>query len=188
MTTMRGLAVLGIACAIGMWMWMGGWVVDGLWMWMGCGCGCEWGCEWDVHVDVDVDVNGLAVFFSALLSKEELNPELISTTAQVNKITKQTPITFPTHLSLSTYISTSFPLFLVSFLPSFFPSFLPHTYRQVVLGEGPRIEKISLSCTVKVAGINNDRFQELAKVAKDKCPVSVALANVGVIEVNATLI
>ena len=37
---------------------------------------------------------------------------------------------------------------------------------------GPVITTIELSCRVKCEGLSRERFQELAAVAKEKCPVS----------------
>ena len=46
------------------------------------------------------------------------------------------------------------------------------------LGEGPTITKIKLKVIGKVPGIEFAKFEELAKEAKEKCPVSKALAAV----------
>ena len=41
-----------------------------------------------------------------------------------------------------------------------------------------RITGIHLDCEVKVSGIDEDAFQEMAEATKTSCPVSVALSNV----------
>lgn len=49
------------------------------------------------------------------------------------------------------------------------------TEAEVLLGtddSGPKITNISLVCRVKCSGINKEKFDELAQIAKDKCPVS----------------
>ena len=43
-------------------------------------------------------------------------------------------------------------------------------------GEGFRIPSIKLTTAVKVAGLDNAKFQEIAKAAKENCPVSKVLA------------
>ena len=52
---------------------------------------------------------------------------------------------------------------------------------------GPVISKIELNCEVKCEGLSEERFQELAAAAKEKCPVSrlYAAAN---ISLNAKLL
>lgn len=37
---------------------------------------------------------------------------------------------------------------------------------------GPHISQIALECKVKCDGLSADKMQELAKIAKEKCPVS----------------
>jgi len=54
-------------------------------------------------------------------------------------------------------------------------------------GEGFAIKKIELTTTARVPGIEDDAFQQAVQAAKDGCPVSVALAAVESISVNATL-
>ena len=61
------------------------------------------------------------------------------------------------------------------------------TKAAVTLGDGPTITKIVLSVVGTVPNIVNDKFQELAKEAKAKCPVSKALASVPEIVLEATL-
>ncbi|MCH8908937.1 MAG: OsmC family peroxiredoxin [Candidatus Heimdallarchaeota archaeon] len=58
---------------------------------------------------------------------------------------------------------------------------------KVTIGEGPAITLIELSVEGSVEGIDDAKFQELAKDAKEKCPVSKALAGVGEIILSATL-
>jgi osmotically inducible protein OsmC len=43
-------------------------------------------------------------------------------------------------------------------------------------GEGFRIPTIKLKTAVKVAGLDDAKFQEIAKAAKENCPVSKVLA------------
>jgi lipoyl-dependent peroxiredoxin len=52
---------------------------------------------------------------------------------------------------------------------------------------GPPIRKITLRTEGRVPGIDADTFTEYAERAKDECPVSVALAGVPEMEVEATL-
>ena len=59
-----------------------------------------------------------------------------------------------------------------------------HTEAKVILEEGA-INDIHLICKVKAKGLDNDKFQELAKDAKENCPISALLkAN---IHLEATL-
>ncbi|HEX2161780.1 MAG TPA: OsmC family peroxiredoxin [Thermoleophilaceae bacterium] len=51
---------------------------------------------------------------------------------------------------------------------------------------GPPIRKITLRTEGRVPGIDADAFSEYAERAKDECPVSVALAGVPEMEVEAT--
>ena len=46
------------------------------------------------------------------------------------------------------------------------------------VGEGFGITKIDLECDAEVPGIDEAKFQDLAKAAKEGCPVSKALAGV----------
>lgn len=50
-----------------------------------------------------------------------------------------------------------------------------------------KINKIELNCVAKVPEVKNDEFQELAAEAKEKCPVSNALASVDEIVMKAQL-
>jgi osmotically inducible protein OsmC len=50
------------------------------------------------------------------------------------------------------------------------------TSAAVHLGEGPTITNIDLVCRAHVPGISEEKFQELAQAAKEKCPVSKVLA------------
>jgi osmotically inducible protein OsmC len=47
--------------------------------------------------------------------------------------------------------------------------------------EGFRITRISLSCVGEVAGVDEQRFVELAEQAKATCPVSLALAGTEIV-------
>lgn len=62
-----------------------------------------------------------------------------------------------------------------------FPPQRIHTDAQVTIEqvEGKsRITRIQLEMEAKVPGIGNEQFQEIAKYAKENCPVSVALSSV----------
>ena len=48
------------------------------------------------------------------------------------------------------------------------------TEAKVILKDGA-INDIHLTCTVKASGLDNDKFQELAKDAKENCPISALL-------------
>ncbi|MHA2029807.1 MAG: OsmC family peroxiredoxin [Candidatus Kariarchaeaceae archaeon] len=48
----------------------------------------------------------------------------------------------------------------------------------IKLGDGPAITAIKLRVTGEVPGVDADKFKELAKEAKEKCPVSKALSAV----------
>ena len=61
-----------------------------------------------------------------------------------------------------------------------------HTVATVHLNAG-KIDKIDLATEAVVPGITNDKFQQLAEQAKATCPVSVALAAVDQITLNAKL-
>ena len=54
--------------------------------------------------------------------------------------------------------------------------------------EGFEIKSIKLATEASVPGITNDDFQKYAMIAKNNCPVSVALKNVKSIELEAKLI
>lgn len=61
------------------------------------------------------------------------------------------------------------------------------TTAKVTLDAGAgAITKINLKTSAKVPGIDNDKFQEIAKGAKENCPVSKALKGVD-ISLDATL-
>lgn len=50
------------------------------------------------------------------------------------------------------------------------------TTASVHLGEGPTITNIDLVCRAEVPNISEEKFMELARSAKEKCPVSKVLA------------
>ena len=53
---------------------------------------------------------------------------------------------------------------------------------------GPNISNISLTCTVSCEGLSQEKFDELAAAAKEKCPISRLYAgSTANIELNATL-
>ncbi|MES2959666.1 MAG: OsmC family protein [Pseudomonadota bacterium] len=54
-------------------------------------------------------------------------------------------------------------------------------------GEGFAIDRIALSLTASVPGIDEARFQQLASAAKRDCPLSKALASVPEITLKASL-
>lgn len=60
--------------------------------------------------------------------------------------------------------------------------------RLVQDGEGFKIDRIALTLTAKVPGIDEAKFQELAEGAKANCPLSKALASVPEITLKATLL
>lgn len=62
------------------------------------------------------------------------------------------------------------------------------TSATIHLGAGPTIVKIELASEVRVAGVGEEEFQELADSAKNGCPVSKALASVPEITLDARLI
>lgn len=66
------------------------------------------------------------------------------------------------------------------------------TSADVTLGEkdgGPAITNIKLSTVVKCAGLSKEKFDELAQVAKEKCPISRLYAGgTANIELDAKLI
>jgi osmotically inducible protein OsmC len=55
-------------------------------------------------------------------------------------------------------------------------------------GEGFTITHIELDTRARVPGVGADEFQQAADAAKQGCPVSKALAGVGSIELQATLV
>ena len=61
------------------------------------------------------------------------------------------------------------------------------TTASVHLGEGPTITNIDLVCRAKVPNISEEKFMELARSAKEKCPVSKVLAGAQ-ISLQATLL
>lgn len=63
-----------------------------------------------------------------------------------------------------------------------------HTVATVHLGAGPTITKIELNCQAEVPGVDQAKFAELATEAKQKCPVSKALAAVPEITLHAKLV
>jgi lipoyl-dependent peroxiredoxin len=56
------------------------------------------------------------------------------------------------------------------------------------VGEGFTITRIRLDVRASVPGIDDAKFQEIAKATKDGCPVSRALASVPEITVTAKLV
>ena len=58
---------------------------------------------------------------------------------------------------------------------------------EVVLGDGPKITSIFLTCDAEVPGCEAAEFSALAETAKAACPVSKALSGVDTITVDATL-
>ncbi|RYF28094.1 MAG: OsmC family peroxiredoxin [Comamonadaceae bacterium] len=60
--------------------------------------------------------------------------------------------------------------------------------RLVQEGEGFKIDRIALTLTAKVPGIDEAQFQKLAEGAKANCPLSKALASVPEITLKATLL
>ncbi|MET0311713.1 MAG: OsmC family protein [Burkholderiaceae bacterium] len=59
--------------------------------------------------------------------------------------------------------------------------------RLVKEGEGFKIDRIALTLEAKVPGIDEAKFQEIAKGAKENCPLSKALAAVPEITLEAKL-
>jgi len=54
---------------------------------------------------------------------------------------------------------------------------------------GPRISKISLICKVSCDGLSQEKFDELAAAAKEKCPISRLYAgSTATIDLDATLV
>jgi lipoyl-dependent peroxiredoxin len=60
--------------------------------------------------------------------------------------------------------------------------------RLVKQGEGFAIDRIALTLKASVPGIDDARFQSIARAAKENCPLSKALASVPEITLQATLI
>jgi osmotically inducible protein OsmC len=52
---------------------------------------------------------------------------------------------------------------------------------------GPKITSIKLACSAKVPGVSAEKFQELAKAAQEKCPISRLFAGTE-ISVDAKLV
>jgi len=81
-----------------------------------------------------------------------------------------------------------FSMFLAALLgDSGHPAESVNTTAAVHLSAGPTISKIELECRATVPGLDDAKFQELALEAKQKCPVSKALAAVPEIVLNAKL-
>jgi lipoyl-dependent peroxiredoxin len=59
--------------------------------------------------------------------------------------------------------------------------------RLVAKGDGFMIDRIALTLRASVPGLSQARFQEIARAAKNDCPVSQALASVPEITLQATL-
>jgi osmotically inducible protein OsmC len=62
------------------------------------------------------------------------------------------------------------------------------TQASVHLGDGPTITRIDLDVEAKIPGLDDATFQQYAQEAKEKCPVSKALAAVEEINLNAKLV
>lgn len=62
------------------------------------------------------------------------------------------------------------------------------TQAKVKIEDGPLITKIKLEIEGSVPGIDQAKFEEITKEAKEKCPVSKALASVGEIILEAKLL
>jgi osmotically inducible protein OsmC len=62
------------------------------------------------------------------------------------------------------------------------------TKASVHLGDGPTITRIVLDVEADVPGLDEATFQQYAQEAREKCPVSKALAAVEEIVLNATLV
>jgi osmotically inducible protein OsmC len=59
--------------------------------------------------------------------------------------------------------------------------------RLVKEGEGFKIDRIALTLKAVVTGLDEQKFQEIAQSAKKNCPLSIALAGVPEITLQATL-
>jgi len=81
-----------------------------------------------------------------------------------------------------------YTMFLSAILTNndFYPTRLD-TQAAVHLEDGPTITKIELSVEAVVDGLDEEQFQQFAQEAKEKCPVSKALAAVPEIVLNARL-
>ncbi len=62
------------------------------------------------------------------------------------------------------------------------------TRASVHLGDGPTITRIDLDVEVEAPGLDEEAFQNYAREAKEKCPVSKALAAVEEINLDAKLV
>ena len=64
------------------------------------------------------------------------------------------------------------------------------TKATVVLGQddGPKVTSITLNCEAEVPGLTEEKFQELAAAAKEKCPISRLLTGGTDISLNAKLL
>lgn len=60
--------------------------------------------------------------------------------------------------------------------------------RLVKQGEGFAIDRIALTLRAEVPGVDPAKFQEIARSAKENCPLSKALAGVAEITLDATLL
>ena len=82
-----------------------------------------------------------------------------------------------------------YTMFLSAILTNndFYPTRLD-TQASVHLEDGPTITKIELNVEGVVEGLDEKRFQQFAQEAKEKCPVSKALAAVPEIVLNAKLV
>ena len=82
-----------------------------------------------------------------------------------------------------------YTMFLSAILTNndFYPTRLD-TEAAVHLEDGPTITKIELSVEAVVDGLDEEQFQQFAQEAKEKCPVSKALAAVPEIALSARLV
>jgi osmotically inducible protein OsmC len=82
-----------------------------------------------------------------------------------------------------------YTMFLSAILTNndFYPTRLD-TQAAVHLEDGPTITKIELRVEAVVDGLDEEQFQQFAQEAKEKCPVSKALAAVPEIALNALLV
>lgn len=82
-----------------------------------------------------------------------------------------------------------FSMFLSSLLTNngYVPTKI-YTVATVYLGAGPTINKIELNTEAQVPGVDQETFDNLAAEAKEKCPVSKALACVDEIILEAKLL
>jgi lipoyl-dependent peroxiredoxin len=62
------------------------------------------------------------------------------------------------------------------------------TVATVTLGEGPTITGIHLKNETKCEGLSQEKFAEVMQAAKEKCPISKALASVESITLEAKLV